>query len=168
MRRSAVISHKRRQPDEMLLDASGLPASGELKVTERYALDANGNTGFANSKCARINPPMFVARCEASFKGGLMKYSKYLGVLFAALLAVAVTEPRTLAAEKKEISLEPTSIMLPSGTVEVIDTGGEGVPLLLLHPVNIRLWQNQIPAFAKAGYRVIAVDSRDQLVRRAE
>ena len=43
MRRSAVISHKRRQPDEMLLDASGLPASGELKVTERYALDANGN-----------------------------------------------------------------------------------------------------------------------------
>jgi hypothetical protein len=29
--------------DEMLLDASGLPASGELKVTERYALDANGN-----------------------------------------------------------------------------------------------------------------------------
>jgi pimeloyl-ACP methyl ester carboxylesterase len=58
--------------------------------------------------------------------------------------------------------------MLPSGTVEVIDTGGEGVPLLLLHPVNIRLWQNQIAAFAKAGYRVIAVDSRDQLVRRAE
>jgi pimeloyl-ACP methyl ester carboxylesterase len=89
-----------------------------------------------------------------------MKYSKHLGVLFAALLAVAVTEPRTLAAEK-EISLEPTSRVLPSGTVEVIDTGGKGVPLVLLHPVNIRLWQYQIPAFAKAGYRVIAVDSRD-------
>src|ERR1039458_10187781 len=89
-----------------------------------------------------------------------MKYSKRLGVLFAASLAVAVTEPRMLAAEK-EISLEPASRMLPSGTVEVIDTGGKGVPLLLLHPVNIRLWQNQIPAFAKAGYRVIAVDSRN-------
>jgi pimeloyl-ACP methyl ester carboxylesterase len=89
-----------------------------------------------------------------------MKYSKHLDVLFAALLAVAVTEPRTLAAGK-EIPLEPTSRMLPSGTVEVIDTGGKGVPLLLLHPVNIRLWQNQISAFAKAGYRVIAVDSRN-------
>jgi pimeloyl-ACP methyl ester carboxylesterase len=89
-----------------------------------------------------------------------MKYSKYLGVLFAALLAVAVTEPRILAAEK-ENSLEPTSVMLPGGTIEFIDTGGTGVPLLLLHPVNIRLWQNQIPAFAKAGYRVIAIDSRN-------
>jgi pimeloyl-ACP methyl ester carboxylesterase len=89
-----------------------------------------------------------------------MKYSKHLGVLFAALLAVAFTEPRTLAAED-ESSVVPTSVMLPSGTVEVIDTGGKGVPLLLLHPVNIRLWQNQIPAFAKAGYRVIAVDSRN-------
>jgi pimeloyl-ACP methyl ester carboxylesterase len=83
-----------------------------------------------------------------------------LGVLLTASLAVAFTEPRTLAAEK-EISVEPASVMLPSGTVEVIDTGGKGVPVLLLHPVNIRLWQNQIPAFAKAGYRVIAVDSRN-------
>ena len=89
-----------------------------------------------------------------------MKHSRYLGVLLTASLAVAFTEPRTLAAEK-EISVEPASVMLPSGTVEVIDTGGKGVPVLLLHPVNIRLWQNQIPAFAKAGYRVIAVDSRN-------
>jgi pimeloyl-ACP methyl ester carboxylesterase len=89
-----------------------------------------------------------------------MNYSKHLGVLFAALLVVAFTGTRSLAAEE-ESSVVPTPVMLPSGTVEVIDTGGKGVPLLLLHPVNIRLWQKQIPAFAKAGYRVIAVDSRN-------
>jgi hypothetical protein len=63
-------------------------------------------------------------------------------------------ESRTVAAEKP-ISLAPIAVTLPSGTVKYLDTGGKGVPLLLLHPVNIRLWQYQIPAFAKAGYRVI-------------
>jgi pimeloyl-ACP methyl ester carboxylesterase len=71
-----------------------------------------------------------------------------------------VAEPRAVAAEKP-ISLDPVTVTLPSGTVNYLDTGGKGVPLLLLHPVNIRLWQYQIPAFAKAGYRVIAVDSRN-------
>jgi len=89
-----------------------------------------------------------------------MKYSKCLGVLAAVLLAFAVTEPRAFAAEK-EVNFDTKMVTLPSGMVEVIDTGGKGVPLLLLHPAGVHLWEKQIPAFAKAGYRVIAVDTRD-------
>jgi pimeloyl-ACP methyl ester carboxylesterase len=90
-----------------------------------------------------------------------MKYSRRLAaILLSGALALFIAESRTVAAEKPN-SLDPVTLMLPSGTVKYLDTGGKGVPLLLLHPVNIRLWQNQIPAFAKAGYRVIAVDSRN-------
>src|SRR3989454_12750984 len=42
------------------------------------------------------------------------------------------------------------------------DTGGSGVPLVLLHANtgNSDSWQYNIPAFEKAGYRVIAFDRR--------
>jgi len=90
-----------------------------------------------------------------------MKYSKSVSaILLSGGLALFVAESRTVAAEKP-ISLDPVQLTLPSGTVEYLDTGGKGVPVLLLHPVNIRLWQYQIPAFAKAGYRVIVIDSRN-------
>jgi pimeloyl-ACP methyl ester carboxylesterase len=90
-----------------------------------------------------------------------MKCSKRLAaMLVSGSLAVFVAEPGAPAAEKP-ISLATVTATLPTGTVEYLDTGGKGVPLLLLHPVNIRLWQHQIPAFAKAGYRVIAIDSRN-------
>jgi pimeloyl-ACP methyl ester carboxylesterase len=90
-----------------------------------------------------------------------MKYSKPLAaILLSGSLAVLLVAPRADAAEKP-IALDTVMVTLPSGTVEYLDTGGKGVPLLLLHPLNIRLWQHQIPAFAKAGYRVIAIDSRN-------
>lgn len=90
-----------------------------------------------------------------------MRYSKRLIVLYVGLLAVFVAEPRVVAAEK-EISFDSVMVTLPSGTVEYLDTGGTGVPALLLHPTNIRMWQYQIPAFAKAGCRVVAIDSRNR------
>src|SRR5262249_53228484 len=42
------------------------------------------------------------------------------------------------------------------------DTGGEGVPIVLLHPAtgSALIWGYQQPAFAKAGYRVIAYSRR--------
>src|SRR5271154_1272997 len=42
------------------------------------------------------------------------------------------------------------------------DTGGSGVPVILLHAAtgSSRVWDYQIPAFSKAGYRVIAFDRR--------
>jgi len=90
-----------------------------------------------------------------------MKYSKRVAaILLSGGFALFAAESRTVAAEKP-ISLDPVRVTLPSGTVEYLDTGGKGVPVLLLHPVNIRLWQYQIPAFAKAGYRIIAIDSRN-------
>jgi pimeloyl-ACP methyl ester carboxylesterase len=90
-----------------------------------------------------------------------MKNSKRLAaILLSGSLAAFAAESRAAAAERP-ISLDTVTVTLPTGTVEYLDTGGKGVPLLLLHPVNIRLWQHQIPAFAKAGYRVIAIDSRN-------
>jgi pimeloyl-ACP methyl ester carboxylesterase len=42
------------------------------------------------------------------------------------------------------------------------DTGGQGVPIVLLHPAtgSALIWGYQQPAFAKAGYRVIAYSRR--------
>ena len=42
------------------------------------------------------------------------------------------------------------------------DTGGQGVPIVLLHPAtgSALIWGYQQPAFAKAGYRVIAFSRR--------
>jgi len=42
------------------------------------------------------------------------------------------------------------------------DTGGSGIPFVLLHANtgNSEIWENQIGAFARAGYRVIAFDRR--------
>jgi pimeloyl-ACP methyl ester carboxylesterase len=44
----------------------------------------------------------------------------------------------------------------------VSDTGGNGEPVILLHANTgtIESWENQIPVFFKAGYRVIAFDRR--------
>jgi pimeloyl-ACP methyl ester carboxylesterase len=42
------------------------------------------------------------------------------------------------------------------------DTGGNGVPIVLMHAAtgSIRSWDHQISAFVKAGHRVIAFDRR--------
>lgn len=42
------------------------------------------------------------------------------------------------------------------------DTGGDGTPVILLHPASgsDRIWGYQQPEFAQAGYRVIAVSRR--------
>jgi pimeloyl-ACP methyl ester carboxylesterase len=42
------------------------------------------------------------------------------------------------------------------------DTGGTGIPIVLMHAAtgSVRAWEHQAPVFAKAGYRVIAFDRR--------
>lgn len=48
-----------------------------------------------------------------------------------------------------------------AGQVELsVTLAGEGPPLLLLHgfPDSARVWRHQIPALARAGYRVVAPD----------
>ena len=51
---------------------------------------------------------------------------------------------------------------LPGVHLWYTDSGGSGVPLVLLHANtgSSLVWEFQIPAFAKAGYRVIAYDRR--------
>ena len=51
---------------------------------------------------------------------------------------------------------------LPGVKLWFTDTGGAGVPIVLLHPNTgtVEIWQPQIAAFAAAGYRVIAFDRK--------
>jgi len=51
---------------------------------------------------------------------------------------------------------------LPGVKLWFVDTGGAGVPIVLLHPNTgtVAVWEPQIAAFAQAGYRVIAFDRR--------
>ena len=61
------------------------------------------------------------------------------------------------------LSAEPAGrfIDLPGGIkLWIVDTGGSGEPIILLHPRTgySAIWENQIAAFAAAGLRVIAPD----------
>ncbi len=51
---------------------------------------------------------------------------------------------------------------LPGVRVWYSDTGGRGVPVVLMHAAtgSSRVWEYQLPAFRAAGYRVIAYDRR--------
>jgi pimeloyl-ACP methyl ester carboxylesterase len=59
-------------------------------------------------------------------------------------------------------SPEPEQVDLGEVTLSVVDTGGPGRPVLLLHgfPDRAAMWRHQVPALAAAGYRVIAPDLR--------
>jgi pimeloyl-ACP methyl ester carboxylesterase len=50
----------------------------------------------------------------------------------------------------------------PGVPVHYTDTGGSGVPVVLMHAAtgSVLSWEHQTPAFVKAGYRVIAFDRR--------
>src|SRR6202044_1892453 len=51
---------------------------------------------------------------------------------------------------------------LPGVKLWFTDTGGTGVPIVLLHPNTgtVEIWQPQIAALAAAGFRVIAFDRK--------
>lgn len=51
---------------------------------------------------------------------------------------------------------------LPGVRIWYKDTGGSGVPVVLLHAAtgSSQVWEHQVPAFTAAGYRVIAYDRR--------
>jgi pimeloyl-ACP methyl ester carboxylesterase len=58
--------------------------------------------------------------------------------------------------------IRETYAELPGVRLWYRDTGGNGVPVVLLHANtgNSQAWVYQIPAFTKAGFRVIAYDRR--------
>ncbi len=75
------------------------------------------------------------------------------GVLIAALPA------QTVPAEPP---VREAYAAVPGARIFYRDTGGSGVPVILLHAAtgSSQVWEYQIPAFRAAGYRVIAYDRR--------
>ncbi len=54
-------------------------------------------------------------------------------------------------------------MIVDSGGVQIAyEVTGEGTPVVLLHgfPDSSRLWRNQVPALAEAGFQVITIDLR--------
>ncbi len=53
-------------------------------------------------------------------------------------------------------------VHLPGVKLWFVDSGGPGVPIVLLHPNTGTgaVWQEQIVGFSRAGYRVVAFDRR--------
>jgi pimeloyl-ACP methyl ester carboxylesterase len=57
---------------------------------------------------------------------------------------------------------EDAYLELPGVRLFYVDSGGGGVPVILLHSATgtSRVWEHQMPAITAAGYRVIAYDRR--------
>src|SRR5438128_3521953 len=83
------------------------------------------------------------------------------GVITIALLGMSagslIAFQRAAAAPARQGYAE-----LPGVRLWFTDTGGSGIPVVLLHANtgNSESWQYNIPAFEKAGYRVITFDRR--------
>jgi pimeloyl-ACP methyl ester carboxylesterase len=95
------------------------------------------------------------------------------GAAMAAFAAGTAGHPRAAAAQTPANPLAPIPIPPQAPAREGIaqladtrlwfwDTGGDGEPIMLLHPASGSglIWGYQQPAFAKAGYRVISYSRR--------
>jgi pimeloyl-ACP methyl ester carboxylesterase len=87
-----------------------------------------------------------------------------LVAIVAALRLSAVIAPTIFAQPPPSAapSLRETYLSLPGAKLFYRDTGGNGVPVVLLHAASgsSQVWENQIPAFTVAGFRVLAFDRR--------
>jgi pimeloyl-ACP methyl ester carboxylesterase len=81
------------------------------------------------------------------------------GFLVVATLALAAFSQAAPAADEPASGLYAE---LAGVKLWFTDTGGTGVPIVLLHANTgtSAVWENQISSFARAGYRVIAFDRR--------
>jgi pimeloyl-ACP methyl ester carboxylesterase len=93
-----------------------------------------------------------------------------LAVILATLLVASIqaarsqtaTSPMTPIPIPAQVPVKDGTAALPDTRLWYWDTGGDGVPIVLLHPAtgSALIWGYQQPAFAKAGYRVIAYSRR--------
>ena len=62
-----------------------------------------------------------------------------------------------------QVAVKAGMAQLPDTRLGYWDTAGAGQPILLLHPASgsALIWLYQQPAFAEAGYRVIAYSRRN-------
>lgn len=80
--------------------------------------------------------------------------------------ALIIRQPfSSLSLEARAAQIAPareTYADLPGVRIWYKDTGGKGLPVVFMHAAtgSSRVWEYQIPAFTRAGYRVIAYDRR--------
>jgi pimeloyl-ACP methyl ester carboxylesterase len=92
------------------------------------------------------------------------------GAVVAALLGLAGRSgnlaagaaPSTAALAQAPAQAREAYADVPGARIWYRDTGGSGVPVVFLHAAtgSSRVWEYQIPAFTKSGFRVIAYDRR--------
>ena len=85
---------------------------------------------------------------------------RLLAVGFVSSAVVASVEPRVMSAQTSQP--RESSVDLPGVHLSYTDTGGSGVPVVLLHAAtgSSQVWEYQRPAFVARGFRVIAYDRR--------
>jgi pimeloyl-ACP methyl ester carboxylesterase len=88
----------------------------------------------------------------------MIKRREFLAGVFAAVLAGHATATASAA----DNSVSGTSAELPGVKLWFTDTGGTGIPVVLLHANTgtSAIWAEQVSSFSRAGYRVIAFDRR--------
>lgn len=76
--------------------------------------------------------------------------------------ADAVSDPMVPIPLPAQARAKEGLAQLPGARLGYWDTGGDGAPIVLLHPAtgSALIWEYQQPVFAKAGYRVIAYSRR--------
>jgi pimeloyl-ACP methyl ester carboxylesterase len=85
------------------------------------------------------------------------------------LAGCAVCLQGAVSARVEEVQASAAYALVREGTAELpgvrlffVDTGGNGPAVVLLHAGtgSSRVWEHQLPAFTRAGYRVLAYDRR--------
>jgi pimeloyl-ACP methyl ester carboxylesterase len=85
-----------------------------------------------------------------------------VGITAAFLVASQFRAPSTSTSAQAPAPERETHAELPGVKLWYKDTGGSGVPVVFVHAAtgSSRVWEYQIPAFTKSGFRVIAYDRR--------
>ena len=76
--------------------------------------------------------------------------------------AANVSDPMVPVPLPVQVPAQEGFAQLPGTRLGLWDTGGDGAPIVLLHPAtgSALIWGYQQPVFAKAGYRVISYSRR--------
>ena len=82
--------------------------------------------------------------------------------LFAGVMLLALSQAITSSAVANDSVAAGAYAELPGVKLWFTDSGGKGVPIVLLHSNTgtSSVWERQIVSFSRAGYRVIAFDRR--------
>jgi len=79
-------------------------------------------------------------------------------------IALAISSVVVVAGEQQSAgpSIREAHASLPGVRLFYRDTGGSGQAIVFMHPATgtSQIWENQLTAFARAGYRAIAIDRR--------